>query len=652
MKRILPVILWLFILPSLSAAVPDSVKTQQKVVAWQLNREEKILPATRDTLLAGFQVFDPAYLYYRYPIKTGNIVSPVTSACFPEKPAWTDNLFIRYYKPYLFTPDRQVYYRARSPFTQLTYTSAGSKINLEQILDVVHTQNINKYLNAGLLLNFMSGEGQYSFQKQKKSSFGFFTSYIRDRYAGFAHLSWNNIKSQENGGVQDPENLESNKPKDVPVKLGFDNNATSRLKDMNFEILNYYAFGKYSSAKDSARADTTEPDIPRLPMGWGRLVYKLRYEHTGRSYNDQFPRSGFYENIYFDSLSTYDTNYFRVWENELALELQSNPEKKFSLGSRFGIVNEAEKYSANGRWDTLIKGHSGDTLVYRMHENFNNNTAIFGKIFNTIGGKFSWNARGKLYLFGYKAGNTELSGDIRQVFRKEKNPSYLHLYGHFKITRPLFRLNHFTSNHFIWENDFKFIKDITVGASYRMPSIHTGIGLEAAFLNQYVYFDTAAVPAQYDGSVVLYSLELNKDFYVWKFSFLNNICLQQSSNTDVLPLPLFNFRNSTAFNQDIHFKKTGGMLRLQVGFDVYYQSSWYGYGYMPATGQFYVQEKTKIGNYPFLDAYINIKVQRLRFFFKVQHFNTSFMGPHYFTVVDYPMNQMFFKIGFSWTFYD
>ena len=652
MKRIPAVILLLLLPAALFAAFPDSAKTKQKVVAWQLNNEEKILPAARDTILSGFQVFDPAYLFYRYPVKTGNIASPATSACYPETPALTDDLFLRYYEPYLFSPERQVYYRARTPYTQATYTSAGQKINLEQLLDVVHTQNINQYFNAGLLLNFLSGEGQYSFQQQKKKSFGLFGSYIRDRYAGFAHVSWNSIEQQENGGVRDPEDLESYKPKDVPVMLGFDSKALSRLKNLNFELLNYYAFGQYKSNKDTTVQREKDPDLPRLPMGWGRLVYKLKYQRTGRSYTDHYPRSGFYRNIYYDSLITLDSSYFRLWENELALELQSNPEKKFSLGSRFGIVNEMEKYSANGQWDTLIKGHGGDTLITRMHENFNSNTALFGKIFNDIGGKFSWNARGKIYLFGYKAGNTELSGDIRQVFRKEKNPSYLHLYGHFRITRPVFRLNHFTSNHFVWEHDFKFIKDITVGASYRMPSIHAGIGLQASFLNQYVYFDTAALPAQYDGSVVLYSLELNKDFYLWKFSFLNNISLQQSSNTDVLPLPLFNFRNSTAFNQDIHFKKTGGLLRLQIGFDLYYQSSWYGYAYMPATGQFFLQQQKKIGNYPFMDAFINMKVQRLRFFFKIQHFNSSFMGPHYFTVVDYPMNQLFFKIGFSWTFYD
>ena len=91
---------------------------------------------------------------------------------------------------------------------------------------------------------------------------------------------------------------------------------------------------------------------------------------------------------------------------------------------------------------------------------------------------------------------------------------------------------------------------------------------------------------------------------------------------------------------------------MQTGFDLYYQTRWYGYAYMPATGRFYVQREKRLGNYPFMDAYLNVKIQRLRFFFKLQHFSSKLFGPDYFTVVDYPMNQLFFKIGFSWTFYD
>ncbi len=657
MKRLPAIFLLLLLLPWFPAAgqVNDTVKTEktgQKVIAWLLNEDSRILPAARDTGVAGFEVFDPAYLFYRYPIKTGNIVSPAFSASFVEWPGQEDDFFLRYYKPYIFNPEKQIYYRARTPFTQATYTSGGQKVNQEQILDVIHTQNVNKALNFGLVMNFLSGEGQYNLQKQKKKTFGFFGSYLGKNYAVFGHVSVNNIQAEENGGILSRSFLETNKPEDVPVKLGIENKAYTRVTNMNFQILNYYAFGKFGTERRDTSAREPDTDEPRLPEGWGRLTYKLKYESAGHSYTDHDPVSGFYRNIFYDSLLTLDTAWYRQWENEVALELQSNPEHKFSLGSRFGLRNEMQKYAENGRTDTLINERKGDTLITDIHDHYIGNTAVFGEIFNSIGGRFQWKAWGSLYLLGYKSGNTEMHGTMQKIVGKEKNLLTMSLYGDFTLKRPVYRMNHFSSNHFVWDNDFKFMKNLTGGIRFQAPVRHAGLQLQMSLLNQYVYFDTLAMPDQHDGTIVLYNLELNKDFYLWKFSFQNHICLQQSSQPLVLPLPLFLFRNSTAFNHTFHFKSTGGTLQIQLGLDLYFQSSWYGYAYMPATGQFYVQQKTRIGNYPFMDAYLNMKVQRTRFFFKVQHFSSAWFGPDYFTVVDYPMNQLFLKMGVSWTFYD
>ncbi len=655
MKRASVIFMLLLLLLPASGQEADSAKaakTRQKVIAWMLNDDSRILPASRDTGVAGFEVFDPSYLYYRYPIKTGNIVAPVFSASLAEWPVRKDDFFLRYYKPYIFNPSNQVYYRARTPFTQAIYTSGGQKTNQEQILDVIHTQNVNKDLNFGLVMNFLSGEGQYAFQKQQKRTFGFFGSYLGKRYAVFGHVSVNNIKAQENGGIRSKEFLEANKPRDVPVNLGFESKAETILKNTNFQILNYYAFGKFRAERKDTTAAEKSSDEPRLPQGWGRLSYKLRYEKVSHSYTDHNPRSGFYRNIYYDSLLTYDTTWYRQWVNEAALELQSNPKRKFSVSSRFGLRNEMEKYAENGETDTIINTHKGDTLATNMHNHYISNTSLFGEIYNNIGERFLWKAWGSLYMLGYKAGNTEIHGTMQNTMGKKEKPLFLYLYGDFILRRPVYRMNHFTSNHFVWENDFKFEKNLTGGIRFRAPSAHAGVQLQMTLLNQYVYFDSLALPAQHDGSLVLYNLELNKDFYLWKFSFQNQICLQQSSAPDVMPLPLFCFRNSTAFNHTFFFKSTGGILHMQLGLDIYYQSSWYGYAYMPATGQFYVQQKTKIGNYPFMDAYLNIKIKRVRFFVKVQHFTSGLFGPDYFTVPDYPMNQLFFKLGISWTFYD
>ena len=89
-----------------------------------------------------------------------------------------------------------------------------------------------------------------------------------------------------------------------------------------------------------------------------------------------------------------------------------------------------------------------------------------------------------------------------------------------------------------------------------------------------------------------------------------------------------------------------------LGFDIYYNTSFNGYEYSPALSQFYVQSSSQIGNYPLMDAFVKLKVKRTRFFFKVQHFNSDWFKQKYYSAIHYPYNQLAFKFGLSWTFYD
>ena len=59
-----------------------------------------------------------------------------------------------------------------------------------------------------------------------------------------------------------------------------------------------------------------------------------------------------------------------------------------------------------------------------------------------------------------------------------------------------------------------------------------------------------------------------------------------------------------------------------------------------------------VGDYPYVDAYLNFSLKRARLFFMMQHINAKQMGNEYFTVKNYPMTQMAFRFGLSWNFFD
>jgi hypothetical protein len=73
---------------------------------------------------------------------------------------------------------------------------------------------------------------------------------------------------------------------------------------------------------------------------------------------------------------------------------------------------------------------------------------------------------------------------------------------------------------------------------------------------------------------------------------------------------------------------------------------------MPATGRFYRQDAEKLGNYPYISPFLNMKLKRTRMFFMFDHVNSGLMGLDYFMVPSYPMNVRMFRYGLAWTFYD
>jgi hypothetical protein len=73
---------------------------------------------------------------------------------------------------------------------------------------------------------------------------------------------------------------------------------------------------------------------------------------------------------------------------------------------------------------------------------------------------------------------------------------------------------------------------------------------------------------------------------------------------------------------------------------------------MPATRMFYLQDEKKIGNYIYMDIFINLMVKRFRIFVKYQHLNALWGENRYYMVPHYPMQGGIIKYGLSWSFYD
>jgi hypothetical protein len=234
----------------------------------------------------------------------------------------------------------------------------------------------------------------------------------------------------------------------------------------------------------------------------------------------------------------------------------------------------------------------------------------------------------------------------------EKGDSYLNLSGGITNTQPSFWFDKWGSNHFEWKNNFLKELRVNAGADFSYPISRAAIKFDFAAINNYIDFGTDGFPSQYNRGISVAALSVEKEFVLWKLHLSNNLLLQKSSNSRVIDVPLFAIKSALFLEHNFFFKFTNGHLNTQIGADVFYNSSYYGYAYMPATGRYYRQNTTLTGNYPYINVFLNIKIKRTRIVIMFDHVNSGMMGTNYFMVPTYPMNIRMFKYGLAWTFYD
>jgi hypothetical protein len=167
-------------------------------------------------------------------------------------------------------------------------------------------------------------------------------------------------------------------------------------------------------------------------------------------------------------------------------------------------------------------------------------------------------------------------------------------------------------------------------------------------LSSPVYFNENAVPVQHDGEISVLEASAAKGLKAGIFHTSFKAMLQVASDDKVIPLPLFSAYNSSYIEVKL-FKK---VMTTQLGYDLRFNTEYFIHGYMPDLGTFYNQRLRKIGNYPYADVFLNVKLKRMRFYLKYEHVNSDLVNREYYTVLHYPVNSRMLMFGLSWNFYD
>ncbi len=74
--------------------------------------------------------------------------------------------------------------------------------------------------------------------------------------------------------------------------------------------------------------------------------------------------------------------------------------------------------------------------------------------------------------------------------------------------------------------------------------------------------------------------------------------------------------------------------------------------YIPATNEFYVQNKYTVGQYPFVDVFLNARIRPVQFFIKIENVLYGLVGGNYNFVHGYYQPDRSFRFGLTWMFFD
>lgn len=616
--------------------------TKQKIIKqWHLSSdfsEEVNVPF--DTIFSLFNRFRIADRYSFANATLGNYGLPFYQINFFDRVTDPDKFLYSNYYPLMYLPERAVFMNTQLPFTELDWTFGAPRPTSEQTFRVRHSQNVNRFFNFGLIYDIIYSLGQYSYQRAEDKNFTLFSSYTGEKYKMYFSAGINNLISYENGGISDNSQLSQFIPREVKVNLNDLNKANSTLKNRNLLLVQRYTIGG-----GSALADSTSGKKQGFLGLSGTLSHIFTWENNRRTYSDNFPGSGFYDSIYINKSITFDSLYSRSVKNTFRFDFLTDASRKFRLGGGFGFRNELFRYSQ------IVPTHDtatfADTVVWKR-----SNNAIVGRLFNDIGDKFRWLVSGELFLTGYRAGDFKLDGEILKSFDWKKGRASWLIFGSIINRQPSFWYEQWGGNHFEWHNNMNKEFRIDLGTDFSYPARKAELKFNYAIIDNYTDFDTTAMPSQHTGALSVASLTVSKEFRAWKFHLANDVLIQKSSNSEVLDLPLVTVRTAGFFEHLLRFKATNGKLNVQIGAEMTYNTPYHPYSYMPATGRFYRQDNFLTGNYPYLNAFINFKVQRTRVFIMYDHLNQGMAGYNYFMVPSYPMNVRMLRYGLAWTFYN
>lgn len=560
---------------------------------------------------------------YQYMVKKerlynnlGNIGTPANSI-YPQlndKIGLTSgfNIFDLYWDG----PEEIKYYNTRSPYSRFKIIWGGQG---RAITDVVYARNIDArsgfgFNYRGLFIDKQiqrSGRGDRNTRGTYYNLHGHYAT--KDgKYRVLANFIRNKHDVNEYGGIDTEP--------DAPILAYFDENRQLSLQSAENNELrtNYHLYHQYK--------------INNLLQVYHEYD---RYKQQNDFIDDLDADLAYFDIIEVDSTEVKDRSKIVYNQNELGL--------KGDIGKTFYNL-----YFKQRNVDFFYKYLNTDSIP-----------SVDNEVSETYGGfnlRFGNDSTSYIEAFGeYQlGGNFKLGGQIQN--------NWLFARGETQQSAAPYVYQAYRGTHDVWVNDFEsqITTKIEGELSLGLGSFVFKPGVSNTLISNYLYFEEVN-PADFDGQTVLpnqASSDINilSPSFGFEYKFWRNFIFKAKAiynnvsggSASAVNLPEIYARGRLAYG-NINFD---GNLEWQVGFDAYYRSTYFANGYDPAAMQFYLQNDFEVEAFPLVDFFIDAKINRGRFFLKLNNVYEIFTDIGYFATPEYPGQTTILDFGFDWAFYD
>lgn len=666
------VLVALMALPDMAYAAPQKMSSsssfnarkKKKLIfkSWQYSNDYGIADSVQpDTLYLNLHNRTVVNDYSIANSYNANAVSPIESKIYFDRLDKIDFLFAHAYEPYILTPQDVQWHTLSIAYSDVGYKKTVKTYHDESDITFSFTGNVNQKVNLGTQLHYIKAIGRYANQEGKMFNGSIYGSYTSDEYGLHAAITFNTLDNFENGGLSRPEDLGGMlKEEDQPVRM----QGMSEYKYFAGYLTHHYSICTEREVHKTIRDRRTKEERDTT---WTEYVPVTTFAHTfecnssAKRYVEHSARQNFFENTYINQKATNDTASVINIRNTLAATFEEEF-NKLHFGATVYAVNEFQRYvSACNRYFPLFEQPFGNDYAAMMakpiagltdtitNHRWVNNTWVGGALYKNQGKWVRFGFDGDICLAGYKLGEFKVNGHVNGEFPLGKDTLTMQAKAYIKNETPDYFLQHYFSNHYMWNNDFKKVYRFYVGGEVAYPTKWLKPAVNVGFenLTNYIYFDSIGLPTQLDGNVQVLAINAKLDFTSPWINLENNVIYQAASKE--IPLPDLTLYHNLYYH-GCWFKA----LDTQIGVDMRYHTAYYAPLLNPATGQFMVQHETKIGNYPILNVYGNFYVRslRLKLFVEYAHFNQYFMKQKiYFSMPGYAYNPPSFRFGAKWHFW-